>query len=468
MSDSKVDSKAAEASGVKLYPDFKKTALGVIRGKCQTGGKAINDRQVFQGAQECLDIINTKGVIINFGKTSSWYVCFGMDFWKLMGQKGTTVDGLIQALKLQLGQEPIGCLYTKVENGISCLRIWLENMDSCSCDADNQGVVCWHRTDHVFLVEPNLNVFTTLSENSEPSSEEWFPIASTFREIFLHRNHAYRHFPLELSLRYWNHYALPAAQIENMLPPWANLENSKLTSTYAADHKVKDQRVDSITLSLDLRKSTIAMEQATDLAQFADWMRDLIETLTEIALNHYAVFDKFTGDGVMVHFLEKDVQKLLPTQCSAKCVIEQALLCAARMIEVVEQRLEKLRDFLQSDFSGLGAGVGLAAGKALWSVDHTGNPIVVGRGVVSACRAVKDVPAGVIRLTNTAYRKYRRTLLHAIAEPRMIEIENSKDFPEKLVLRCWDIPAQQVLAATNFSEKKPPNWPGKGRGDFQG
>src|SRR5205085_1712116 len=49
--------------------------------------------------------------------------------------------------------------------------------------------------------------------------------------------------------------------------------------------------------------------------------------------------------------------------------------------------------------ANLGPAVGLAIDEACWSVDRFGNPIVVGTGVVHACRAGDGARANTVRLT---------------------------------------------------------------------
>lgn len=154
----------------------------------------------------------------------------------------------------------------------------------------------------------------------------------------------------------------------------------------------------TVTLGFDLRKSTFCMEKADDPKKFALWLDEMVEILRRIAHYYSAIFDKFTGDGVLVHF---PVRFSDPNDFEA---VTGAVLCSIAMQKAIEEHLIRLRRFLRLDSKVLGGGIGIDVAHAFWKLDDRDNPIVVGRGVVDACRLMDGTKARRIRLTNIAYQ----------------------------------------------------------------
>lgn len=428
----------------KAYADLKRSALSVIRNYCRGDGKSINGQDIYDGLQLCLNVIKVDGVVVHFGKDDLWQACFSLDCQ-------ATGKSIVKRLKEVESLQQEGCkfeIFNIDGQESSFIQSTIHNPDACKGGHDD-SCDCEHSLDDIFLINPKKTLFGNLVHGESKSNEDWYAIFTTLREVFLRRNHTYRHFPPQLSQRYWEAVSLHnESREESYYPPWIDgrldLEGKEPKEIEAARNK---RTVSTITLSLDLRKSTIAMDQATDLGEFAYWMRELVQELTEIALAHLAVFDKFTGDGIIVHFLNDDVNRLIPLispDCDKLSAMELAVICATKMITIVDQRLATLREFLQNDFANFGASVGLDVGAAKWSADHTGNPIVVGRGVVGACRN-SGAPAGKIRLVNAADQSYRKTELYKSAPTTLVELEETKDFPQDLVVRVWELKASDVL-----------------------
>lgn len=405
------------------YANLKKTALGALHRDCHSDGEPINDQKIYYDLQDCLLLVNALGVVFCHYGNGNMQACMSMDYQK--------DEYLIKKKIIERGK--IG------ENGVMVWNLDLngDNILCVSVYINSNSVESFGSVfnDEIIIIDPSRNIFGDLSinKNSE-NSEKWFSIAATFREIFIQRNRAYHHFPVALSMIYWNNvYLLEKA---SFLPPWRKLSAVK-----------------TITLSLDLRKSTLAMEQARDHQKFATWMHDLLKKLTDTALNHFGVFDKFTGDGVIVHFLVDDL-KGLPGQPTGIEVIERAVCCAAAMIREVDDMLPRLREILLNDCDQFGAGVGLSVDGARWRTDHTGSPIVVGRGVVTACRAADSAKAGVIRLINSAYQDYRTTIL-GMEVPARQQIFESKEFPKEKGMRVWDLYVPRICSASRFGAIRP-------------
>lgn len=180
----------------------------------------------------------------------------------------------------------------------------------------------------------------------------------------------------------------------------------------------------TITLSLDLRRSTLMMREAKDRKLFADWLEALVDILRQITHDNLGVFDKFTGDGVLVHFLVDEIAQL-PTSVIAphrlesyfihdqtglppivhsrrKALLKSAILAlrtAQEMILAVQRHVEHAMTNIRFTSNQFGAAVGLAEDSAVWSMDRDGRPVVVGSGVVNACR-LNSGAAGEIRMPN--------------------------------------------------------------------
>ncbi len=259
-------------------------------------------------------------------------------------------------------------------------------------------------------------------------------ILGVIAELLRQRMQLFSAFPNKISTRYWDdaiqtrrshisngskppkarRITVPTHQSDQlgaMMPPW--------------DHR---HAVRGVTLSLDLRRSTFCMEQANSAEEFAEWLRLLVQILTRVAHDHGGIFDKFTGDGCIVHFLEKEQQVLYDITA-----VEAAVECAFDMHEASAFMMGRLRKFLRFDSAQLGAGIGIDFGECNWSLDHQNSPVVVGRAVVGACRMCGVASAGMTSLTNVAY--------HQLSVSTRELFENvtisTKDFASEMAIQGW-------------------------------
>lgn len=217
-------------------------------------------------------------------------------------------------------------------------------------------------------------------------------------------------FPSRVSERFW-HAALQPAAIP---PPWERTSNCQ-----------------TVTLSIDLRKSTFCMEQAVSARKFAMWIDQLVQIVLLIGQRSGGIFDKFTGDGALIHFLDDDCTNIYGYSAATK-----ATECAAAMHFAIEEvHLPRLRSNLRFDSDLLGAAIGIDQCEASWSLDHRMNPIVVGRGVVNACR-LSGGPSGTTRLSNAVYQR----LSYDVREVSNLRrtILNLKDFSSAIGLAVWE------------------------------
>jgi len=268
---------------------------------------------------------------------------------------------------------------------------------------------------------------THLKDQADESFEEYHarhysrPICLMLFDIFRNREHRLAAFPKEISERYWQDSAcMRHQQSDSLAPPW---EGNGKTGCRTA------------TLSIDLRRSTFCMEQADEGWMFGEWLDELVKILTAVTHNNGGVFDKFTGDGALVHFLERECSVVY-----SKPAVSAAVMCAIEMQVAVEFHLKRLRKFLRFDSGKLGAGVAIDVSEAFWSIDGSDSPIVVGRGVVGACRLGGGAQAKTIRLSNIAWQGLDQELKSRIKGAVEVAIK-TKEWPEEMEVLAWEFKA---------------------------
>jgi len=253
-------------------------------------------------------------------------------------------------------------------------------------------------------------------------------------DAFRHRNRRFAAFPPEIVERYWDDSRMaadrslsPETLRQCLQPPW-NPRPSR------------SSLVKTATLSLDLRKSTYCMEYARSEGAFGAWLDHLVEMMRAVAHLHGGVFDKFTGDGALVHFLDRECRAIYDGRRAA----DAAVHCAVDLQRAIEIHMKTLRHILHHDSPFFGAGIAIAVGQAFWSCDHRDNPLVVGKGVVGACRVGDRAPRQSVRLTNLAYMcvsdEVRSCLLDVQRKPLM-----TNEASDSLELQCWEFSVEEEL-----------------------
>jgi class 3 adenylate cyclase len=254
--------------------------------------------------------------------------------------------------------------------------------------------------------------------------------AGLIYQVLLHRVRMFSPFAPNASESYWDDAdARLPEDAPRLVPPWA-LKRSISTAT----------------LSLDLRKSTFCMENAHPASKFALWLDQLVQILTRVTHLHGGVFDKFTGDGALVHFLAAN-----ESDESVAQAVDTAFECALSMHRAMRLHVDVLRTFLRFESDILGAAIGLDVAPTYWSLDHRNNPITVGRGVVNACRIGDKTEAGGTRVTNIAYQHLLRT--RDGGQFRKVPFV-SKEVPEEMKVKVWELPRdacpnERLVDATN-------------------
>jgi hypothetical protein len=218
---------------------------------------------------------------------------------------------------------------------------------------------------------------------------------------------------------------LRRAETDSIFPPAQSVKFWNLVDD-SYSHRVKSRpwdedpsgrakQVPTATLSFDLRRSTFLMEHAIDKKAYADWLEILVIILKEILHLRGGVFDKFTGDGVLAHFpaYEFDVyssEDALETAYDTNVL--NCISCGWDMIRAAEICSDVLVPNISLSNENCGSAVGAAFDNAQWSVGRAGNPVVVGRGVVHACRLSGGEP-GTMQLTNAIVARLKRMLGNA-------------------------------------------------------
>lgn len=219
-------------------------------------------------------------------------------------------------------------------------------------------------------------------------------ILPMFHEVVRQRMRRFSAFPNEISARYLQDAHACDGAKEKLCAPWERGTPNR-----------------TATLSFDLRKSTVCMEQADSPKAFAEFLSLMTNVLTRITHQHGGVFDKFTGDGCLVHFLEAEQHFFNEATGNGKVnlvtgdamIVNAALECAIDMQLASRWLLGKLRPNLRLDSKLYGAGIGIDISDTFWDVDRSSNPVVVGRGVVGACRLGSLAKKNEIYVTNVAY-----------------------------------------------------------------
>lgn len=255
-------------------------------------------------------------------------------------------------------------------------------------------------------------------------SAYWVPLAAEIDSALHARDSMFLHFPPAYSEYLWRAASKRCGTLQQ-----AN------DSTREKQHGVlaRNTKLDTVTVSLDLRQSTFAMEKVISRDVFSKWMEGLVRAYRNLIYSYHGVFDKFTGDGVLAHFLDPDA---LPGGSSGDSQTRRGVRCAMDMVTITGIFFDRLQPNLRIDSKLFGAGVGIAADHANWSMDGARNPMVVGHGVVDACRLCARAEAGETLITVNAY--HRLCLGSSPQDTKAEKIDFSgKNYPDEMELMVW-------------------------------
>ena len=149
---------------------------------------------------------------------------------------------------------------------------------------------------------------------------------------------------------------------------------------------------DAFVIAIDIRRSTDLMLKAREAKLYATFIVDLCSKLRKTILEHAAVFDKFTGDGILAYF---------PDFYSGKDAGYRAFTAADACHRVFAEHYYNHRRSFLAVSSEAGLGIGIDRGK-LTFVQVGGELAVVGAPVVYACR-LSNADAGSTLLNQAAH-----------------------------------------------------------------
>lgn len=390
----------AEAAIYERYGEFKKLVMRLINENFEHQQNILSSygsaEKIYRSLQLGLAALGIDGLAMRGeGAEAFWYCCFSGKYWKIR----------------EIIRQQINAIGTSTHQGIRHHGI---NVDGRSVNL----IIVPVNGDSILVINPHRR-----TNMNEALATAWFPVAATYRELI----RQYRR-----NFEKWN----CGADVKR----WRIAEEGIGSDRSGGDSGRANGALETITISLDLRKSTFAMEQAKDNAKFASWMNGLIAELTGHAKSRGAIFDKFTGDGVIVHF---PVNPPWGEEEDRNVTLTKALRCAADLVGIVDKHLPDLRMNLHNNSGKFGAGVGMAMADAQWGMDANGQFMVVGKGVVGACRAADDAVAGRIRLVNSAYQP-----IAAIPDVKRgcfrLKSFKTKEFSKELDVSVWEVKASEV------------------------
>jgi class 3 adenylate cyclase len=230
-----------------------------------------------------------------------------------------------------------------------------------------------------------------------------------FSEVFILRESLFSFLPFGISQKCWESKG-------RVVPLW----------------NMSKKAIPTVSLSYDLRQSTMVMLNSTSKRKYERWLRKLIAEIQNVVLSSGGIFGQFTGDGVLVHFIDEycvELQRVRGVEC--------AFNCAEKMLKITKKYLPKLDKILQFRIEGVGAGIAIDLGKGHWNFDSQNSPIVTGKGVVGACRLCDKAPSGRIRMSNGAYESWKRHRTVRMPKFRLVPVK-TKEIKSSMGFKVWE------------------------------
>ena len=172
----------------------------------------------------------------------------------------------------------------------------------------------------------------------------------------------------------------------------------------------------TFTLCLDIRKSTDLMSICRSAKIYSDFVSAFINSCKETIINRNAIYDKFTGDGVLCHFIE-EVDENSYLNC-IKCSIELHNKFKRIYKEYLDDKKFKL-DLLEA-----GIGIGIDYGQVFFRMIKGQEFFAIGESVNYACR-LSCAPAYKTYLNTNAkvrIKKDKESLYEFTKKPLNIKV----------------------------------------------
>ncbi|MGB0694862.1 MAG: adenylate/guanylate cyclase domain-containing protein [Rhodospirillaceae bacterium] len=165
-------------------------------------------------------------------------------------------------------------------------------------------------------------------------------------------------------------------------------------------HKFSHSTIRTISLFMDIRKSTIALDHlpTDEMNHFIEFINRIEILFKKIIFECGGFFDKEVGDGFLAHFAESiDQDFSIPEQSS-----KRSLLCGIRIICQTQSIIEEFGRKLRHGINELGISVGIHVDNACWIVEK--NKIkVLGHSVIDASRLCSEAKKDELFLSNKFY-----------------------------------------------------------------
>ena len=139
----------------------------------------------------------------------------------------------------------------------------------------------------------------------------------------------------------------------------------------------------SFVFCMDIRNSTKLMEYAKEQNKYCDFIEELIKDCKETVLKHNAIFDKFTGDGMLCHFITDPDNELLNNNKVIENVLKVSQTLHNHFYRVYQKYLHKEKLF-KVELKDIGIGIGIDYGDVYYK--YTNEFYAIGEPVVYACR----------------------------------------------------------------------------------
>ncbi|WP_177764484.1 adenylate/guanylate cyclase domain-containing protein [Flavobacterium sp. I3-2] len=194
---------------------------------------------------------------------------------------------------------------------------------------------------------------------------------------------------------------------------------------------------EAVVVSIDIRRSTELMLKARKPELFSKFITELSRKLSEVILNNFGIFDKFTGDGILAFF---------PKFYSGDSAIIRALIAAEECHKIFNEHYNESRECFNVFIKDVGLGIGIDYGNVTL-VNSRNDLTVVGIPVVYACR-MSGAKAG-------------ETLLNQPAKEEVLNVttDNIKIIESEIEIKHeGSALAYRIEFIKGISDLKAPDW----------
>ena len=188
------------------------------------------------------------------------------------------------------------------------------------------------------------------------------------------------------------------------------LEEFKKNNIFKFSKTEEDETIDItfsaevFTVSLDIRKSTALMSNANNRQKYTFFITSLIKSFKKEIMSYGGLIDKFTGDGILCHFLPIRSDSNSPDKKTFSKKFIQGFLPFFQELNKIFNDLYN-QELENETFKKEIVGVGVDYGEVFFSAQIDDHELcAIGDPVVYACR-LSSAPANEVYLNVNAYQK---------------------------------------------------------------